>query len=308
MNFNQLKKKLSEKLTHAKIEIIGQSVHCREIYCVSFDMGSAKSVIIQGAIHAREHITASLIMRQIQDVDKNFDSYKSLAVPNIYFVPIVNPDGVMLATEGITSVKSLAARKFLRAINGGLSDFSMFKANANGVDLNTNFDAKWGSGVGNKIYPSPHGYIGPAPMSEPCTRALAILTKKVKPFFTISYHAKGEEIYYDFFNRPENLERDRRIAKLFARSLGYKIVSTEQSSSGGYKDWCVERLAISAITIEVGSDSLSHPIGEEHLDKIYKQNKDVIKLLAKISKEDDNAKRRVYERGNKTRRARGKKR
>lgn len=290
MDFTTLQKTLSKNIAHSKIEIIGESVLKRPIYAVRFDFGDKNTVIIQGAIHAREHITASLIVKQIFETSQNFEKYKALKVPNIVFVPMVNPDGVELAVNGIKSVKNRKTRKFLLEINGKSKDFSLFKANVNGVDLNTNFDAKWGSGKENLFFPSTHGFVGKSPMSEPCTKALALLTIKTKPIFTISYHCKGEELYYDFYNKKENLCRDKKIAKILARSLRYKIKSTQNDSSGGYKDWCILKFHIPAVTIEVGNDKLCHPILDTELEKIYKRNKNVIKFLSKISKEYDNAK------------------
>ena len=60
-----------------------------------------------------------------------------------------------------------------------------------------------------------------------------------------------------------------------AEITGYAIKSTPDSA-GGYKDWCIQKLKIPALTIEVGDDSLSHPIKLENLDRIYQENKGVI--------------------------------
>ena len=94
-------------------------------------------------------------------------------------------------------------------------------------------------------------------------------------FFTISYHSKGEEIYFNFFQESWRLVRDETIAKQFEKSTGYKIKNVEKTSSGGLKDYCVQKLKIPSITIEVGSDDLSHPINEEFLDLIYTKHKNV---------------------------------
>ena len=300
MNFTQLENILMKKIPHAKVEIIGLSVLKRQIYSISFDMGHKNTVIIQAGIHAREHITANLVMKQVFEVSENFEKYKALEIPNLVFVPLSNPDGAELVTKGLSSVKSFFYKRKLKKINGGSKDFSLFKANANGVDLNNNFDAKWGRMGDHPLSASSHGYIGPSPMSEPCTKALALLTVNTKPIFTISYHTKGEEVYFDFFNKKENLERDKKIAKMIAKNLRYCIKSTQSYSSGGYKDWCISKFHIPAVTIEVGSDSLTHPIAEEFADELYKRNKGIIKLLAKVSKEYENAKRRLDEKSTDT--------
>ena len=69
------------------------------------------------------------------------------------------------------------------------------------------------------------------------------------------------------------------IAKRFSKSTGYKIRNVEKVSSGGFKDWCIERLKIPALTIEVGRDDLVHPISEGFLDEIYFKHKNVAKDL-----------------------------
>lgn len=282
---------LKQNIEHAKIEIIGESVLKKPIYSVSFDFGMEHSMLIQGAIHAREHITCDLIVKMIFEISENFEKYKKLKTPNLVFVPLSNPDGADLVLNGLQNVKNLKIRKFLREINNGSSDFSLFKANANGVDLNNNFDAKWGMGKANVFFPASHGFVGKTAMSEPCTKALEFLTRKVKPIFTISYHAKGEEIYYDFFCKKEHEKRDKKIAKIVAKTLGYKLVSSQNSSSGGFKDWCIEKFHIPSVTIEVGSDKLEHPIGDCHLEKIFKRNKKILKKLGKIAKECENGRK-----------------
>lgn len=285
MNSIKLEKFLKQKIKHSKIEIVGKSVLEKPIYAVSFDFKSRYSMIIQAAIHAREHITCDLVCKMIEEISGNFEKYKKHKIPNIVFVPLSNPDGADIATLGLKTVKNRNKRKFLLDINNQNKDFSLYKANANGVDLNTNFDARWGTGKANLFYPSSHGFVGETPNSEPCTQALIELTKKIKPFFTISYHCKGEEVYADFFAKKENLKRDNKIAKIVARTLGYKLVSCQNSSSGGYKDWCIEKLNIPAVTIEVGSDKLSHPLSENCLEKIWKQNKKLLIKFRKIAKE-----------------------
>ena len=66
---------------------------------------------------------------------------------------MTNPDGVALALGGLSSVKEPSRADFLRGLNGG-EDFSLWKANANGVDLNVNFDARWGAGIKNVFSPA----------------------------------------------------------------------------------------------------------------------------------------------------------
>ena len=68
------------------------------------------------------------------------------------------------------------------------------------------------------------------------------------------------------------------IANAVASVTGYKIKKTPLSA-GGYKDWCIARLKIPSLTIEVGKDKLKHPLKKCALKDIYKKNKCVLKVL-----------------------------
>ena len=268
----------------AEVFAIGRTVLGRRIYCVKVGSNFGPSIIIQYSIHAREHITALLALQHVKDAL----GQREAMFGRIYFVPCLNPDGVALSLEGLTSVDNAQRapshiynplafnselKRFLLQINGS-KDFSLWKANALAVDLNVNFDARWSEGLYNKLYPSSESYVGTSPNSERETQAIISLTRRVAPIMTISYHSKGEEIYYKFGQDRGALKRDQNIAKEFSHLTSYSLRDTF-GSSGGYKDWCIEKLHIPAFTFEVGADSLSHPILAEHLPEIYKRNKNI---------------------------------
>lgn len=204
-------------------------------------------IISQYSIHAREYITSYLALRQIEDFLNRGKK------GTVYFIPVLNPDGVRISMR----------------VN------PLYKANANGVDLNVNFDARWGTGELNIRSKGDANFIGNAPFSESESRALRDFTYLVKPQLTLSYHSKGEEIYYEFFQTGKIKERDYNFANIVKDCTGYQIKSTP-NSAGGYKDWCIQKLGIPALTIEVGSDNLSHPIGSEYTEQIFSKNKDVL--------------------------------
>ena len=215
---------------------------------------SEKPVILaQYAIHAREYITTFLALEQAEDFAENGKK------GTVYFVPAVNIDGLVEVLGGDKT----------------------YKANANMVDLNVNFDARWGEGAKNVREKSPENYIGKYPFSESETAALREFTLSVKPDMTLSYHSKGEEIYWEFFQKGKDKKRDFALANAVSKATGYPLKNAGKSA-GGYKDWCIEKLKIPALTIEVGSDSLSHPIGEEFAEEIFFKNRNVIKTLTEI--------------------------
>lgn len=238
--------------------VIGKSFLGRDLYCIKVSFSLQPVIICQYAIHAREHITALLAIEHIKSYVKNGK------IGTVYFIPLLNPDGVYIAQH----------------------ESPLYKANAREVDLNVNFDARWGKGEKNQFERSSENFVGEYPFSEPETQALRDFTIKINPSLTISYHAKGEEIYYEFFQDEVRKMRDYNLAKIVADSTNYKIKSTP-NSCGGYKDWCIEQLKIPALTIEVGSDNLSHPIGKKHLAKIFNRTKMVLPRVTRFLKEEN---------------------
>ena len=255
--------------------IVGESELGQAIPYMFVGQKNGNYMIVQGAMHAREHLTALVVVCLAKQLIKNSQAFLD---GGIYFVPMTNPDGVRLCQEGVDWIKNEDLKNNLLALNGGKSDFSLWKANAKGVDLNVNFDAKWGQGEQNVFEPAPQNYVGSEPFSARETRALGEFTERIKPCVTLSYHLKGEEIYWEFYQDSSRLLRDRQYAQSISKFTGYKLVST-RGSAGGYKDWCVDYLKIPSYTIEVGSDIYPHPFPYDQLSVIVNQNSDLPRRL-----------------------------
>ena len=263
------------------VKVIGKSVLGKNIYSVSKTVDEKLPwVFVVGGMHAREHLSCDFVCKLMKKCARKRLNF------NLCFVPFINPDGADLCIEGIKNLPEDVQEKLLK-INGS-EDFSLFKANANGVDLNNNWDANWQQQFTDKTAPSSQGFYGFKPMSEPETIALAALTQKLKPALAISFHLKGEEIYFDFFQDKKRFVRDEKIAQIFARSTGYKIKFTQEKSSGGFKDWCVQKLRIAALTIELGADKFSHPFPKNQLGQICWKNRKFFKNVEKSLKVVEN--------------------
>lgn len=262
----------------------GKSVLGKNILATHVGDYKGTQILIQAGIHAREYITTLLLVEMARNLYVNDLVHDG----GIYFVFLTNPDGAEVVLDGIDSVKCDITRNYLISANGGSMDFSQYKANINLVDLNTNFNANWGGGSQNVFCPSTEDFVGFYPESEREVNSLINFTLQTRPQLTISYHSKGNVVYYGFENMSqENLVRDQSIGESLSELTGYPLVFTE-NSTGGYKDWCVNTLKIPAYTIEVGDESLPHPIGEENLPEIYARNKDVPLLALEKAKEYSN--------------------
>lgn len=213
--------------------VIGYSFYGKEIFAFHIGSPVGRQFISTYAIHGREWITARLAVKHIK---------RGVKKGGGWVIPLVNPDGAKISQ----TVKP------------------MWKANARGVDLNCNFDADWGSGRLNTAERGGENCIGDYPFSEAETAALRDFTLKIRPFVTLSFHTKGEEIYWQYDGAG-----DSRGAQILSAATGYesKII---YGSAGGYKDWCIKKLGIPAYTIECGFDGLAHPITEQqHLKKCF---------------------------------------
>lgn len=272
MTYQELVQKIVD-LQNEGLELfnIGKSTLGKNILATHLGYFDGPQIIIQGGIHAREYISTLLMVEQAKYLNRTGGITKG----GIYFVFLTNPDGAEIALDGLRNIPCEITRQYLLLANGGNNDFSLFKANVNLVDLNTNFDADWGQGSQNVKCPNPENFIGFYPNSEREVNNLIDFTNRNKPYLTISYHSKGEVIYYGFSGESTlDLNRDRIIGEVLSQVTGYPLLSTE-NSAGGYKDWCIRNLKIPSYTIEIGRDDLSHPIGEENLPEIFEQNKDV---------------------------------
>ncbi len=269
MNYNELCEKLNSYKNKFKVRVIGKSYFKRKIFAVEkvIDKNLFTAIFVC-SVHARENIATDMVCKMIDD-----GLFEDINQFNLSFVLMLNPDGVELCEKGILSAPK-KYRKNLIKINKNSTDFSLFKANGRGVDINNNFDARFATNI-NSTIASSSGYVGPKKESERETKAIVKYLKKTNPFFVINYHTKGEEIYFNFFQDKLRLKRDGFIADRFSKSTGYVIKNPENLSSGGLKDYCVDKLKIPSLTIELGSDNLIHPIKKEYLHEIYNRNKSI---------------------------------
>jgi len=263
-----------------RVGVIGFSEDGRPIPYVFIGNDKEPCVFITAGIHAREHIGCHLVLKQIEFVANEFA--KSGFKGGIYFIPMLNPDGNVLVSRGLSALESFDKRTLTNIFKG--QNLQLLKANARGVDLNVNFDANWGTGAQNTLEPNIANYIGEKPFSESETRAIASFTKAKKPLATISYHCLGREIYWEFGQDDKDKKRDFVIAEYLNEKLDYCIVGDSGLSAGGYKDWCIQKLKIPSYTIELGLDDFLHPFTEyEKAKEDIARNLDLpIRLLSKV--------------------------
>ena len=260
------------------LESAGQSVQGRELQVIVVGDKNAKHhVFVQGAIHARENMCALLcaamaerLLQQGGEADVCF-----------HIMPMANPDGSVIhqsaeMPKGILEIYKSDGTKGL-TVDTGLVYLAQWQANANGVDLNRNFDAIW-ENIDTTEAPSFMNYRGPEFESEPETKAMVAYTDKYKFDATLSYHATGSAIYWEFGKDAEVNAASLHLAEAIKAVSAYEPIGSSGDSFGGYKDWAMLKRQIPSVTIEIGTRTA--PLMEAEFSNIWFRNRDVLPAVA----------------------------
>ena len=231
---------------------------------------------VEGAIHAREYATAELVTRFAEDLitgyGKDADTTWLLDYFEVHIVPIVNPDGRKFAEQGYSWRKNTNP-------NPPSGEEAVPFPNY-GVDLNRNFDSKWGEIEGGSSGdPSDLTYRGSAAFSEPETQAVRDYVTSLFPdqrgegdFDRVSddatgifldIHTYGNLILYPFGWTALPSPNKKELETL-GRKFGYftgvdgEAYEVDQAvglypTDGTADDWAYEELGVAAYTFELGT-------------------------------------------------------
>ena len=217
-----------EKTSNFKL-IIGKSVKNKPIFAFHFGKFDAPQILLTASTHAREYVSTAVGCEMIKAC-----SFKDKGV---WFIPLVNPDGVEIVLS--------------------------------------NFYSNSGNGKRNLFQPHYENYIGPRPESEMETRTLTNFTRRLRPRFALNLHTKGEVIYFGDFLKNENKGKDKILASQISNITGFPKIKTS-GSFGGFSDWCEMSQNIPAVTVELGRDNLPHPIPLSQTNSIMSKLKNLL--------------------------------
>ena len=264
---------LAAKYPCVDVSVIGHSRKGFPLYALKLGYG-AVSYMYNASHHANEWITSVILMRFAEECAASIypawlgwaNGKEPCGVGSapwyervtLHLVPMVNPDGVDLVA--------------------GSAGLKHWKANAIGVDLNSNYPAGWHLAKTHKYArgytaPGARDYVGPAPLSEPESMAMAAYTQFVDCDMTISLHTQGEVIYWRYMDyMPPGAEE---LARKLSLVSGYELEDVpDYSSHGGYRDWFIERFNRPGFTVECGLGESPLPIGD--FDGIYERVRRVL--------------------------------
>ena len=237
------------------ISEIGESIEGRPIFAVKIsdnphlDESDEEGVVYFDALtHSREPMSLESTLYYMWWLLENMgtDEEVNYLVNNreMYFVPIVNPDGYVY-NETLSPNGGGLWRKNRR--NAGNGCF--------GVDLNRNFSKGWGLDSGSSNDPCTEIYRGANPFSEPEAAAVANFLAEINPSIAFTIHTFGDkflspwgyvdslasyELYAEFVSEfiPANYSGYGTTAKM----LGYTSSGTTRDylHSEGILGWTPE--------------------------------------------------------------------
>lgn len=276
------------------IKSIGTTHFGRDIWAIKLGRGK-KNVVMIGAHHGREWLTSIMLMKMLESYaakyhERGLFGFRSNNILNevsIWFVPMLNPDGVTIQQNDLKDFPS-KHHELLLEMNEGSNNFKRWKANGMGVDLNRQYPAGWESLNQDPASPSYQFYKGEKPFESKEVRSLSKFIKEINPAIAVAYHTAGREIFWNYKN-GKNLKRDKRIAKKISKLTGYKLARpAKEAVGGGFTDWFITTYHRPALTIEI-----SYLVGDTNpplsvFKKEWKRNRYVgLKIAAEAKKIPD---------------------
>ncbi len=248
---------------------------------------------IFGGHHARELISTSVTMYQINKLVKEYATDPTIKelVDNrqIWYMPMVNPDGYTRAMEEYKKGYSPRWRKNIRDNNKNrkIDEGFMGIICPDGVDPNRNYGYKWGSAEKD---PQKATYQGEKAFSEPETQAVKKLLDSRHFVGGISYHSYSELVIFPYGYAAGAIAPDFDAMNELAIAMA-KTIPAEKQPSGHYKPSPITDL----YPASGGTDDYAYGVGgtlfytvelatkfapEEHkVEKICSDNQKALELL-----------------------------
>jgi len=266
----------------------GKSVMGKRLWSITAGSGE-RQAFYNASHHANEWITSTLVMKFLEEYAESYardgeifgiDAESLFARTELTVMPMVNPDGVDLVTEELSSGPYYEQARVFADDYPAIAFPSGWKANISGVDTNLQYPAGWEQAREIKFSqgftsPAPRDYVGEAPLVAPESRAVYNLTVSKDFGISLSFHTQGEVIFWKYLDiEPENAFY---IAQRFSDVSGYYVENTPyESGFAGYKDWFILTYDRPGYTIEAGSGVSPLPLAQ--FDEIYRDNLGILAL------------------------------
>ncbi|PZU90184.1 MAG: hypothetical protein DI529_03125 [Chryseobacterium sp.] len=249
-------------------------------------------VLFTALHHAREPGSMQQLIFFMWYLLENYNSdvqiKKLIDNTEIYFVPVVNPDGYVYNQTTNPNGGGMW-RKNRRDNNNG----------SFGVDLNRNYGYEWG-GSGSSTYTTSESYRGPYAFSEPETQAIKWLCETKNFKVAINNHNSGNIFLY-----PNSYTTDPSPDENIFKMLSDKFVEKTNYINGSFSnvlylgagnsdDWMYSDISskpkIFSFTPEIGDDFWDTPSKTEvNVNKMLSSNLAILKVVNNYGQFKDNS-------------------
>ncbi len=218
---------------------IGQSVEGRDITATTIGTGET-TLLFVGGIHGDYEWNTALLAYQMID---HFTADPSLVPDNITLaiIPDLNPDGTTLATGKTGSFT------FAEVLNTTTRE-TAGRFNANGIDLNRNFDCRWEP---KSTWRGEVRSAGSAAFSEPEAAALRDWVLANNPAAVAFWHSIGNAVFTSECGAGV-LPGTTALMNSYSAASGYEAAGlwTAYPITGDAEGWLAS-IGIPAVTVEL---------------------------------------------------------
>jgi hypothetical protein len=254
-------------------------------------------ILFDAMHHAREPMAMHQLVYFMYYLCENYASDPEVKYfvdhAEMYFVPLVNPDGYVYNVSTNPSGGGLWRKN--RRHNGGTSY---------GVDLNRNYPENWGANnVGSSPNPNSAVYRGIAPASEPETQAMIWFANQHNFKMNLSNHTYGDLLIYPYgpnqtapLDSPIYIQHAHNMSEKNRYVFGTDLQTVQYETNGGSIDWQyangINSTKTFAYTPEYGSSVQggfwpSQFQFQDILDQAITLNINAMRSLLKYGKADD---------------------
>lgn len=252
-------------------ESLGYSYDQREIFALKAGSGT-HTILLTAGVHGRESINPFVLLCLVEWYCKTKREW--LQSHSLYVIPLLNPDGYMIALRGYNVIRNDTLRLQIKEEN---IPYYLWKYNANGIDLNRNFPSiTWKE----KFKDDKAG-------SQMETTLLMKVINEIPTVGYLDYHSRGNSIYYyrssmsDLYNH-----RQLKLAHSLQHITGYELVNPAleidpMDTGGNTVHYYSETTKNPAFTIETMEEDAVFPFHHQNYLEILEEIKETPMIFSR---------------------------
>ena len=284
-----------------KLDSIGHTTQFdRAIWCMKlsdnpFQEEDELALIYIGTHHGNEPLGGETMMLMINTFLEEYGVDPTITTwmdnYEIFFIPLLNPDGHFAVTEGINEFW----RKNARDIDGDsvyyeFTGGTWWTDEHEGIDLNRNYDWYWE--LGGSSYMWAHDYRGTAPFSENELHPMKPLLLQQRFVCAISFHSYGQVVIYPWDWPGPTDAPDQDVLNAMAEEMANAFINdygnpydyyTAGGQNGQCRNWLYGLAGTLAFCVEVNPYPIFLPPGHELAERTQRYMDGAVYLLERLS-------------------------